>query len=339
MIMQHHSRSTRLKAVAAGASALLALTACSSSGTGKGRDNSGGNSSAAGSSPAAAASSSAAAFPVTIPASGGAVTIAKQPTAIVSLSPTATEMLFAIGAGSQVKAVDKNSDYPANAPHTGLDSYQLNAESVAAYKPDLVIASGLTAAQAKQLKTLGITTLQEPAAATLDDSYREIAEVGKATGHADAAAKVVASMKARIAQIVKSTPKPAKPETYYYELDQTYYSVTTATFIGQVLKLLGLTSIADAAKGASASGGYPQLNAEFILKADPDYVFLADGKCCKQSAATVAKRPGWTTMGAVKDGRVIPLDDDIASRWGPRIVDLLTTVADDLKQHPVTASS
>jgi iron complex transport system substrate-binding protein len=341
MTMHDHSRFTRLRARLAGTSALLAVVAacgaCSSSGGDK-ADNTAGPT-AGTNSPAGGASTSAAAYPVTIPATGGAVTIAKQPTAIVSLSPTATEILFAVGAGNQVKAVDKNSNYPANAPHTGLDSYQLNAESVAAYKPDLVIASGLTAAQAKQLKTLGITTLQEPAATTLDDSYREIAEIGKATGHADGAAKVVASMKARIAQIVKSTPKSAKPGSYYYELDQTYYSVTTTTFMGQVLKLLGLTSIADAAKGAANSGGYPQLNAEFILKANPDYVFLADGKCCKQSAATVAKRPGWKTLGAVKDGRVIALDDDIASRWGPRIVDLLSTVAADLKQHPVTASS
>jgi iron complex transport system substrate-binding protein len=273
---------------------------------------------------------------VTVHAAAGDVTVAQKPTAIVSLSPTATEMLFAIGAGAQVKAVDKNSDYPANAPHTGLDAYQLNAESVAAYHPDLVVAAGLTTAQAKQLKTLGMTTLQEPAATTLDDSYREITELGRVTGHADKAAEVVASMKQRVAQIVKSTPKPSKPETYYYELDQTLYSVTTSTFMGQVLHLLGLTSIADAAKGAAASGGYPQLNAEFVLKANPDYVFLADGKCCKQSAATLARRPGWNGLAAVTKGRVVQLDDDIASRWGPRIVDLLQEVAVALKQHPAS---
>ena len=331
--MHHQFTRSRLRSAAVGLAGLLALAACSSSGGGKPATSNSARSANTGQVTAPAA------YPVTVGSGAGAVTIAKQPTAIVSLSPTATEMLFAVGAGSQVKAVDKNSNYPANAPHTGLDSYQLNAESVAAYKPDLVIASGLTAAQTKQLKTLGITTLQEPAATTLDDSYREIAEIGQVTGHAGQARQVLDSMKARIAQIVKSTPKPAKAQSYYYELDQTYYSVTTATFMGQVLKLLGLTSIADAAKGAASSGGYPQLNAEFILKANPDYVFLADGKCCKQSAATVAKRPGWKTMGAVKGGRVIPLDDDIASRWGPRIVDLLSTVAADLKQHPVAASS
>jgi iron complex transport system substrate-binding protein len=334
MTMHHHPRPTRLRAVAAGVAALITLAACSSSGGGKGSVSS--NTAAA--APSSAASASAPAYPVTLQTGSGTVTIAKQPTAIVSLSPTATEMLFAIGAGGQVKAADKNSDYPADAPRTKLDSYQLNAESVAAYRPDLVVASGLNTAQAKQLSTLGITTLQEPAAATLDDTYREITELGRATGHTAAAQQLVARMKSQIAAIVASAPKPGAAEHYYYELDQTYYSVTTSTFMGQVLKLLGLTSIADAAKGAAASGGYPQLSAEFILKANPDYVFLADGKCCKQSATTVGRRPGWSTLDAVRHGRVIQLDDDIASRWGPRIVDLLRSVATALKQHPVAGA-
>src|SRR5262249_14377104 len=141
-----------------------------------------------------------------------------------------------------------------------------------------------------------------------------------------------ATMKQQIDAISKSTRK--QNATYYYELDQTYYSVTSTTFIGRVLGLLGLKSIADSAKGAAASGGYPQLSAEYILKADPDYVFLADTKCCKQSRATVAKRPGWSTLNAVRDGRVVPLDDDIASRWGPRVVDLLRTVSAAIKEHP-----
>jgi iron complex transport system substrate-binding protein len=144
----------------------------------------------------------------------------------------------------------------------------------------------------------------------------------------------VRSIKSQISQIVKSTPKPSKPLTYYWELDdQGYYSVTSSTFIGQVLGLLGLHSIADAATGAAASGGYPELSAEFIIKSNPDYIFLADTLCCDQTAAKVAKRAGWSALNAVKGGRVVGLNDDIASRWGPRIVDLLRTVADALKAH------
>lgn len=319
--MLNHTRGAIGTAILAAA---VAVAGCSSSGPA--------HSQAGGTAPSTS-TASAAAFPVTVHDTNGAVTIASRPTAIVSLSPTATEMLFAIGAGSQVKAVDKDSDYPGGAPRTKLDAYQLNVEAVAAYQPDLVVASNLTPAQTKELATLHIPTLLTPAATDLAQAYQQIALLGQATGHAPSAAAEVRTMKQQIATLVSGAHRPA---TYYYELDQTYYSETSSTFIGQVLKLLGLKSIADSAKGAAASGGYPQLSAEFILKANPAYVFLADTKCCKQSQATVAKRPGWSSLAAVHDGRVVELDDDIASRWGPRIVDLLRTVADALKQHPAT---
>jgi iron complex transport system substrate-binding protein len=87
-----------------------------------------------------------------------------------------------------------------------------------------------------------------------------------------------------------------------------------------------MKSIADQAKGAAAAGGYPQLSAEYIVKANPDYIILADTVCCHQSATTVASRPGWATMTAVREHHVIALNDDIASRWGPRVVDLLQSV-------------
>jgi iron complex transport system substrate-binding protein len=324
--MLNHSPRAATGLIALAATAVLAA-GCSSSGSTKSAKTTGGKTSAA-------ATAAAAHFPVTVQTAGGPVTITKKPTAIVSMSPTATEMLFAIGAGSQVKAVDKNSDYPTNAPHTQLDSYQLNAEAVANYRPDLVVVSGLPPKQTAQLRALHLTVLDEPAATDLQGTYTQLAELGQATGHADGATAETAKMKNDIAAIVEDTPKPTPGEKYYYELDQTYYSVTSATFIGKTLGLFGLTSIADAAKGAAASGGYPQLTSEFIVKANPAYVFLADTKCCKQSATTVAKRPGWSAMSAVTGHRIIALNDDIASRWGPRIVDLLRTVGQAIKQRP-----
>jgi iron complex transport system substrate-binding protein len=226
-----------------------------------------------------------------------------------------------------VRAVDENSDYPTAAPHTKLDSNQLNVEAIASYQPDLVIASDLTPAQGAQLAKLDVPALDDPAAADLQQAYQEITQLGQATGHPDGAAATITRMKQQLAAIVNAAPR--RPATYYYELDQTYYSVTSATFIGELLHLLGLTSIADSAKGTAAAGGYPQLSAEFILNTNPDYVLLADTLCCKQSRATVAKRPGWSTLGAVSGSRIVALNDDIASRWGPRIVDLLQTVARD----------
>jgi iron complex transport system substrate-binding protein len=281
-----------------------------------------------------AASSAPAAAAASFPATAGGVTLTQRPTHIVSLTPTGTEMLFQIGAGAQVTAVDDQSDFPTDAPKTDLSSYQPNAEAVAAHNPDLVVISDDSTKIKEQLTALRIPVYQMPAATTLDDTYGELAALGTLTGHPTGAAGVAKQIRDGVAKLVADVPKRSKPLTVYYELDQTYYSVTSATFIGRALRLLGLSSIADSAKGAAASGGYPQLSAEFILNADPGYVFLADTRCCKQSLATMARRPGWSTMSAVRSGRVVALDDDIASRWGPRLVDLLHTVADAIQEHP-----
>jgi iron complex transport system substrate-binding protein len=248
---------------------------------------------------------------------------AGAPTRIVSLSPTATEMLFAIGAGPQVKAVDDQSNYPPEAPHTKLSGYQPNAEAIAGYSPDLVVLSdeGI----APRLRRLHIKVIVQPAATTLADSYKQIDELGAASGHAARAASLVAKMRDDIATIAAQVPADARILTYYHELDNTYYTATSHTFIGQLYELAKLRNIADAAD-KKGSGGYPQLSAEYILQQNPDLVFFADAKCCKQSAKTVGARPGWDTMKAVTQHHVIALDDDIASRWGPRVVDLLRTI-------------
>jgi cobalamin transport system substrate-binding protein len=288
---------------------------------------------------AAAPSGHAGSFPATVHAANGTVTVSTRPTAIVSLSPTATEMLYAIGAGSQVKAVDQDSDYPPTAPHSSLDGNNPNVEAIASYKPDLVVASDESSSLDSQLRALGIPVLSDPAATNLAQEYRQFEQLGTVTGHQAQARAEVVAIEHQISHIVASVHKPAHHETYYYELDQTYYSATSSTFIGQVLGLLGLRSIADAAKGAAASGGYPQLSGEYVVKANPDYIILADTVCCHQTAATVAQRPGWSGLAAVRHHRIIALNDDIASRWGPRVVDLLSQVAAALHAHPVSGSS
>ena len=243
---------------------------------------------------------------------------------IVSLSPTATEMLFAIGAGSQVAAVDSNSNYPKEAPRTDLSAYQPNLEAIAGYKPDLVVYSDDPGELAAGLGKLGIPALAEPAAARLDDTYAQIDQLGRATGHPAEAAKLTAAMRAEIAKIV-AAGRPERHLTYYHELDKNLYSATSKTFIGQLYDQLGMKNIADAAD--KQASGYPQLSAEYVIKADPDLIFLADTKCCAQSAKTVAARDGWDQLTAVRSGGVVELDDDVASRWGPRVVDFLKVVA------------
>jgi len=300
-----------------------ALAACSSGSNGSPADGAGSSTGTGG--------GTTGTFPVTIHAANGAVKISARPTTIVSLSATATEMLYAIGAGSQVKAVDKDSDYPVQAPRTDLDEVSPNVEAIVSYHPDLVIEAGDSSGLAGQLAPFDIPVLSDPAANTLGDAYSQFEELGTATGHEAQATAEVTHIKAQIASILRTTPKPPPPATYYYELDQTYYSVTSSTFIGKLLGLLGLKNIADDATGAASSGGYPQLSAEFIIRANPEYVILADTICCDQSPATIGARPGWSTMSAVRDGHVIALNDDIASRWGPRIVDLLQTVSESLR--------
>src|SRR5215831_5573741 len=263
-----------------------------------------------------------ASYPVTV----GTVTLAQKPTHIVSLSATATEMLFAIDAGPQVIAADETSNFPANAPKTNLSSYKPNAEAIAAKQPDLVVLSDDQDHIVDALKTLKIPVYVAPAAKTLDDSYAQIGDLGKLTGHSAEATALTQRMRDDIAKLVKDAPKRATPLTYYYELDDTYYSVTSKSFIGSLFASVGLVNIADGS--GTADNAYPQLSAESILKANPDLIFLADTKCCGQSLATVSARAGWSNLAAVKAGQVVGLDDDIASRWGPRVVDLLRSITD-----------
>lgn len=263
-------------------------------------------------------------FPVTVHAANGDVTLKSRPKRIISLSPSNTEMLYAVGAGPQITAVDQLSNYPSNAPRTKLSGFKPNAEAIIDKSPDLVVLSDDMNNIVKALTKVKIPVLLSPAATKLSDSYTELTNFGKVTGHTAQAAKVVAKMKKDIAAEVAKVKKPRKPLTYYHELDPNFHSATSQTFIGQVYGMFGLRNIADKAK--EKAGGYPKLSAEYIAEADPDLIFLADTKCCGQTAATVGKRPGWKNLAAVRDGNVVPLNDDIASRWGPRIVDLVKRV-------------
>jgi iron complex transport system substrate-binding protein len=247
---------------------------------------------------------------------------------IVSLSPTATEMLYAIGAGDQVVAVDSYSTFPAETASkvTKISAFEPNAEAILGYTPDVVLISNDTNKISEQL-IAGNPKLQVwtgAAAATLDDVYKQITELGALTGHEDDAATLIDSMKSRIAKVTENISAPMTPKSYFYELDNTLYSVTSNTFVGALLKPFGFTNIAD---GVEAGNDYPQLNAEVIAKANPSVIFLADTKCCATNAAEVAKRPGWAGIDAVKNGQIVELDDDVASRWGPRIVDLVEQFA------------
>jgi cobalamin transport system substrate-binding protein len=259
---------------------------------------------------------------------GAADASAAVPHRIVSLSPTATESLFAIGAGRQVVAVDEQSDYPKRAPRTKLSGYTPNVEAIAAYRPDLVVLEFDPGDTAAGLRTLGIRVVVQSTAKDLSGAYAQIRRLGALTGHRKVANAVVKRMKTQIKRAVAATPRRAL--TVYHELTPDFYSATSSTFIGRIYRLFGLRNIADAAQGAGS--GFPKLSAEYIVAANPRVIVLADTRCCGQTAATVRQRPGWSSIAAVRTGAIASVDDSIASRWGPRIVTFVRAVARTLKK-------
>ena len=278
------------------------------------------------------AASTATKYPLTISSGGYSTTIAKKPTRIISLSPSATESLFEIGAGKQVLAVDSLSNFPKSAPITDLSAFEPNVEAIAALKPDLVVLSvdAMKSLVVKEaLEKLKIAVLMEKAPENLAQAYKGIEVLGAVTDRNSEAKRLTF----RMATLIKSILKRAKISgnvTFFHELDNTLYSVTSDTFIGKVYKDFGLINIADKAAGAD-SYGYPQLSAEYLIKADPDIIFLADAEY-GESAATVKARPGWSGITAVTKKNVFALPNDFPSRWGPRLVDFYRYVSASLSK-------
>lgn len=268
---------------------------------------------------ASGARNASSAFPVTIVTPDGKVTVSRKPSRIVSLSPTATETLFAIGAGKQVVAVDDQSDYPKSAPKTTLSGFTPNVEAIAQYRPDLVLVAYDSKGLVTALQKLKITVIHHDAAKSFQGAYQQIRQLGLVTDHTPEATRLVRSMKTKIRRIVDGARAKASRLSVYHELTPDFYSATSNTFVGKVYAALGLRNVADA---ADASGtGYPQLSAEYIVSTSPDLIVLADSICCGQKPSTVAARPGWDRINAVRTGSIVRIHDSIASRWGPRLVD------------------
>ena len=208
-------------------------------------------------------------YPLTIKFGGYTTKIAKKPTKIISLSPSATEIFYAVGAGSQILAVDNLSNYPAGAPISEISAFEPSVEAILAKKPDLVLLS-IDSTKAPQIRNalvkLGIPVLMEKAPATLNDVYAENTLLAKVTDRQEGAVKLNAAMAKSIKDVLVKAKKSSKIRIFH-ELDDTYYSVTSNTFIGKVYKDFGAVNISDAASGADNSG-YPQLSAEYLLKSD-----------------------------------------------------------------------
>jgi iron complex transport system substrate-binding protein len=247
---------------------------------------------------------------------------------VISLAPSNTEILFEIGAGSQVVGRDQLSDYPAEVAEVtdiGSAFEALNTELIVSLKPDLVLAAEInTPEQVKQLEDLGLTVYYLKNPTTLEEMYGNLEIVAQLTGHADEAATLIMSLKTRVTAVdEKIAPISSRPGVFY-ELDATDpakpYTAGKGTFITLLIDRAGGYNI------ASDIDGYPQLSLEQVVAADPAFIILGDARY-GVTPESIAQRPGWENLSAVKNGNVIPFNDDLASRPGPRLVDALEELA------------
>lgn len=301
------------------AAILLAAAACGSSST---KDSP--------RTPAATSPTAAAAFPLTVQRSDGKpLAIAAAPKRIVSLSPAATEIIYALGAQASLTAVDKNADYPDGAKNfaTRVDAYEPNIETITGLSPDLVIVASDTGGIVAKLDGLKMPVLFadiDESVKTVDDVLGQITLIGKITGTSDKARALVASLNARVGKVKDTVADvPAAPSIrVYHELDSTFYSASDGTFVGDVYKILRLQNIA----GDGGGGAYPQLTQEAIIAANPSVIVLADEEF-GVTVDSVKARPGWAAIDAVKNDKIFGIDPSVISRPGPRIVDALETLA------------
>lgn len=277
---------------------------------------------------AATADDAAATFPVSYEdATGETVTFDAPPERIISLSPGATEILFALGAGGRVVAVDRFSDYPADtAALPQLEYSSPDPEAALALDPDLVILATRQREQVQQFRDLGMRVLFLSEPTDIEGVYAHVALLGALTGAAEQAAAVEAEMRGRI-DAVAAEVADATPVRVLYELSPDLYTVAPDTFIGSLIAMVGGENIA-----AGATSPFPQLTAEAVLAADPEVVLLSDAESAGETAESVAARPGWDGVSAVTTGRIVPIDPDIVNRPGPRLADGIEAIARAL--HP-----
>ena len=255
---------------------------------------------------------------------------------IVSMAPSNTEILFAIGAGSQVVGRDEFSDYPAQVkslPSVGGSMGNYSNEAIVALKPDLVLAAEInTPDQVKTLEALGLTVYYLKNPTTLDEMYKNLEVVAQLTGHESDAESLITSLKARVAAVDSKLANVTKKPIVFYEVDATDptkpYTYGPGTFGDALIAEAGGTNFSDA---AGITDQYPQVSLEQIVKTNPQIMILGDS-AYGVTSDSVKARAGWGTIDAVKNGMIFPFDDNLVSRPGPRLVDGLEQLAKLL--HP-----
>ena len=253
------------------------------------------------------------------------VTLEDAPQRIASLSPAATEVLFAIGAGDQVAAVDKFSDYPPEAKtRQQLDAFEPSVEAIAGAQPDLVFVFYDPGNLVDGLARAGLTVFFLETPTSVEGVLEQIRLLGQATGHPQEADELVATMQQAIGDIQEQVADVEQGPRLFHEVDNQLYTVAPASFVGSLYTILKAQNIA-----AGTDQAFPQLSQEAIIEANPEVIILGDA-AGGETAETVKARPGWGSISAVKNSRIYVIDPDIVSRPGPRLVDALGTLAQAL---------
>jgi iron complex transport system substrate-binding protein len=265
---------------------------------------------------------------------GREVQLASAAQRVVSLAPSNTEILFALGAGDKVVGRDEFSDYPEEAKaiaSVGGSMGEYSLEAIVALKPDLVLASELNSPElVSSLEKLGLTVYYLSNPKSFEDLYTNLEIVATLTGRE--ATKLTDSLKARVTAVdEKIAPLSYRP-TVFYEIDATDpskpYTAGVGTFIHLIINRAGGANFTEL---AGITDPYPQVSLEQLVVMPPDFIILGDSMW-GTTPEVVAGRPGWDVLTAVMESRVFPFDDNLVSRPGPRLVDGLEALAKLL--HP-----
>ena len=261
--------------------------------------------------------------PVVVTDSDGfELTFEGAPSRIISFSPGATEILFAIGAGDRVVAVDEWANYPAETENLERVKYiDPDPERVLSLNPDLVLMATAQQPQVEQFRSLGLTVLFNLEPDSLQGVLDNILLLGLITGHTQEAETLVTRMQIRIAIVEDVIADIDEGPRVFYELSDGLYTAAPDTFIGGTLTLLKAQNVA-----AGAEMPFPALTAEALVEANPQVILLADA-VWGASLETVSARPGWDVIDAVVNERVYAVDPDTGNRPGPRIVDSIEEIA------------
>ena len=248
---------------------------------------------------------------------------------VVSLAPSNTEILFAVGAGDQVIGRDEFSDYPDQAntlPSVGGGFGDYNLEAIVDLEPDLVLAAEInTPEQVKAMEDLGLTVFLLPNPISLEEMYGNLLTVAKLTDHESETEELVEELRDRVSQVEMGIESAEDQPTAFYELDATDpsapWTAGSGTFINTLITMAGGVNIA-----SDMEGQYLQISVEELLVRDPQVILLGDS-AYGVTAESLSERPGWNNISALLNGRIYAFDDNLVSRPGPRLVDGLEELA------------